>query len=161
MATEPATSIGFLGFLPQAVTIVFGWIVVHRLSSTRDRDKARRELVAKAADGLSDIADGLLIKARFYHLNPRGMEQEIQIKMSLQDASLRTNGLGSVCASSSELATCRAALTGLKQAITSRHFEDEHAHPLDETSAQLQDIAAEVMRVKQAFLRLKHSQFPA
>jgi hypothetical protein len=161
MATEPAASIGFFGFLPQAVTIVLGWIVVHRLSSTRDRDKARRELVVKAADGLSDIADDLLIKARFYHLNPRGMEQEIQIKMALQDASLRTNGLGSVCVSSSELATCRTALTGLKQAITSRHFEDEHAHPLDETSAQLQDIAAEVMRVKQAFLRLKHSQFPA
>lgn len=160
MPAEPNTSIDFLGFLGQATTIIAGWIVVHRLSSSRDRDKARRELVAKAADTLSDITDKLLISSRNYHLNPREIEQEILIKMALQDASLRTNGLGAICDSSSELASCRTALLGFKQAITSQHFEDEHTHPLDPTNSQLQNIAAEVMRVKQALLRLKHSQFP-
>ena len=44
----------FITWLGQVAVVGLGWWVVHRLSASRDLDKARRELVAKSADGLSD-----------------------------------------------------------------------------------------------------------
>ena len=159
MATEPTGYLDFVRFLGQAATIIVGWVVVHRLSTSRDIDKSRRELVAKSADSLSDVAGHLLLDARAYHLSSRSSNKEVQIKLALQDASIRVGGLIGVCTASNELAACRCAITSLKQAITSKHFEDEHNYPLDENDLQIQEIAAEVLRTKHAFLRLKHSQF--
>jgi hypothetical protein len=159
MACEPSSLSEFVKFIGQVATIVFGWGVVHKLSASRDLDKSRREIVAKAADALSETADKLLLDARTYHLGDRSRNQEVQIIMALQDASIKTSALPSVCTSSSELVACRCAITSLKQAITSKHFEDEHNYPLDESDQQIQDIAAEVLRTKQVFMKLKHSQF--
>jgi DNA repair ATPase RecN len=36
----------------QVASIVLGWIVVHRLSAKRDRDKERREMVVEEIDAL-------------------------------------------------------------------------------------------------------------
>lgn len=158
MAAEATAVTEFWRFLGQAVTIISGWIVVHKLSSARDRDKARREMVVKTADSLSEAVDKLLLNARTYHMALRDVNLEVQIKMALQDASIRSGALISICNASSELAACRCGITSLKQAITSKHFEDEHTELLDANHQQLQDIAAEVLRSKQALLRLKHAQ---
>lgn len=159
MPTEPTAATEFWRFLGQVVTIVLGWIVVHKLSGTRDRDKARREMIAKSADSLSQAIDKLLVDARTYHLHQRDEDMEVQIKMLMQDISIQTVGLKAICDNSDELTACRSGLISLKQAITAKHFEDEHVEPLGSADQQIQDVAAGVLRAKQAFLRLKHCQF--
>ncbi len=146
--------------LAQTVAIVIGWVVVHRLSAKRDRDKARREMLAKAADSLSDEIGKLFIGAKDYHSKPRELAQEIVLKMTLQDISARTNLLSDICSDKQELASCRSAILAMKRAISSAHFEDEHNGSIELSSPQIQSITSEALRVKQSFLRLKHRQFP-
>ncbi len=144
----------------QAAIVVIGWTVVHRRSVERDRDKARREMLAKSADALGTIAGTLLISARDYHMTARSINTEIVIKMVLQDLTLQTGSLNDICSDAGELAACRSSVLALKKAVTGRHFEDEHIQPITDTTEQLQDIAGTVLRVKQCFLKLKHRQFP-
>ena len=146
-------------FLGQAVIVVVGWWVVHQLSSARDRDKSRRELVAKSADALADALGPLLIEAREYHLTARDVARELQLKMALQDLSMRASGLSEVCSDESFLAPCRGDIGGLRRAITGVHFEDEHLEPSGATDSQLQVVAEAVLRARRSLLRLKHRQF--
>lgn len=152
---------GTVNLLVQVSAIVIGWIVVHRLSAARDRDKARREMIAEAADGLSKDVTQLLLEATKYHTQDRDSQLEQQIKMSLQDLSIRTSSLYQISSNKVELAACRSSILAMKKAISSCHFEDEHVGPLPITDHQVQSIAAETMKVKQCFLKLKHSQYPA
>ena len=71
MQNEASTAGEIFKFLSQAVIVGFGWYVVHRLSSARDKDKLRREMLAKTADGLCDDLSKVLTLAREYHLNSR------------------------------------------------------------------------------------------
>ena len=160
MTTDCSLIPSTLNLLVQAVAIVTGWIVVHKLSVARDRDKARREMLAKAADGLSDDVGRLLISAKDYHAKERDKNLEDQIKMALQDISIRTSSLTQISNDTAVLASCRSAILGLKKAISSTHFEDEHTENLDSGSNQIQTIVAEALRAKQSFLKLKHCQFP-
>lgn len=149
----------FFKWVGQAAVVGFGWFVVHRLSAARDLDKARRELVAKSADGLSDALNVLLSDARAYHLGARSIPSEIQIKMALQDVTMRTIGLSEVCSDAAALAQCRADLALIRRAVTGHHFEDEHFAPLPETDQQFQAIGDGIFRAKRSFLKLKHLQF--
>lgn len=149
-----------LRFAGQAAIVVLGWTVVHRLSGERDRDKARREMLAKSADALGEIVDKLLTSARDYHLSTRDVTAEITIKMVLQDLTLRIASLSDICSDSRELAACRSSVLALKKAVTGNHFEDEHIHPIADSTEQLQEIAGTVLHAKQCLLKLKHRQFP-
>jgi hypothetical protein len=153
--------IEFLKWLGQAAVIVVGWTVVHRLSGQRDRDKARREMVAKSADSLSDAVSGLLMDARQYHLNSRDVRLELGIKIAFQDLAMRVQGLSYICADEKSLASCGSAVLALWRSVTGQHFEDEHVAPLAESAEQLQSIADLAMKAKQRLLTLKHLQFPA
>jgi hypothetical protein len=144
----------------QTGAIVIGWVVVHKLSAARDRDKARREMLVKAADSLNEEIGKLFIGAKDYHSKARELGQEVVLKMTFQDLSARTNLLSDICGDHKELASCRSAILAMKKAISSAHFEDEHIEPLDLGSPQIQTITAEALRAKQSFLRLKHRQFP-
>lgn len=159
MAGELGGTTGFWSFLGQVITVVGGWVVVHRLSTARDRDKARREIVAKSADSLSDQVGEILLDAGKYHQNPRDVGLEVKLKLALQDLSFTTSALNLICDRTADLTACRCAVVSLRQSVTKEHFEDEHAAPLAHSAQQLQVIAAEAMRLKQALLRLKHSQF--
>lgn len=150
----------FVRLLVQGAVVVVGWMVVHKLSVGRDRDKARRELVAKSADALSDGVEEILVEAYGYHTTDRSVSAELKLKSKLQDLSVRLNGLTDLIDGTSTLASCRSAVIGLKRAVTSEHFEDEHTEVLGEDSAQLQEIASEALRVKHALMNLKHQQFP-
>jgi hypothetical protein len=103
------TSDDVLKTLIQAGSIIIGWIVVHRLSARRDRDKARREMIAKAADALSDEITKLFWIARDYHTKVRDIGVEDNIKMMLQDISARTTLLADISKDSAERAAipCR------------------------------------------------------
>lgn len=144
----------------QVAVVGIGWYVVHSLSVQRDRDKARRDLVTKSADGLLDSLDAILIAARDYHLRERDVKSEMMLKMTLQDMAIRVNSLEEVCSQLSALAACRSEVMALRRAITGRHFEDEHLAKLPDFDQQIEDITDVVLRAKRNVLRLKHSQFP-
>ena len=147
-------------FLVQAGVVIFGWYVVHRLAVARDMDKARREMVAKAADSLVENMTELLADIRDYHRLDRSASLELKIKSSLQDASMRIVGLNEVSDCRDAISRCNRSLGGVRTASTMRHFEDEHLGALKEDDPLFQDVAASISRVKQDLLRLKYSQFP-
>lgn len=161
MATDTSIAAEVFKTLVQVVSVAIGWFVVHKLSAARDRDKARRDLLVKAADSLNDDAGKLIAVARDYHTRIRDRAAEDAIKMTLQDISARTNLLSDISLEARELASCRSAILAFKKAITATHFEDEHDANLEPGEPQLQSIAAEGLKVKQCFLKLKHKQFPS
>lgn len=146
--------------LLQISGLIAGWIIVHKQSSKRDIDKARREMIAKTSDGLNDDAVKIFEVAKTYHTSERDEEAEDSIKMSLQDLSIRTSLLTKVCNDVGELRVCRSAVLDLKKAITGCHFEDEHVGPLQMRSEQMQTVTESILRTKRAFLELKQKQFP-
>ncbi|MDQ0040856.1 hypothetical protein [Variovorax boronicumulans] len=150
----------FFAWVAQAIVVVIGWIVVHNQAAARDRDKARREMISKSADSLADELDELLSQAREYHLKERDRALEVRIKMSLQDAAMRSAGLTIICGDDAALARCRSEIAALRRAVTGNHFEDEHAGALDETDIQFQTIADTLLRAKWGLLQLKHLQYP-
>lgn len=158
---EPTSLTEFWKWVGQAAVVVVGWVVVHRLSAGRDRDKARREMVVKSADQLIDALGDLLSIAHDYHLKVRDPATELRIKMSIQDMAIRAQGISDILNDEQLLAPCRADIALVRRAATGEHFEDEHEHPLGEGAMQVQAIADAVLRAKRAFLRLKHRQFPA
>jgi hypothetical protein len=158
--SEGSTAGEFLKWLGQALVLGVGWVVVHRLSALRDRDKARREMVAASASDLMEVIDDIFHCARQYHLKPREISAELRIKMSIQDVAARIAGLSDVCNAEAVLAPCRTEIGGVRRAITGHHFEDEHEGALQPSDKQLEVIADAVLRAKRQLLRLKHLQFP-
>jgi hypothetical protein len=146
-------------FLGQAVVVIVGWWIVHLLSEKRDWEKARREMTAKSADAMIDMTTTLHADSRAYHLADRNDSLEVRIIGSLQDFGARTNALGEICSDASSLALCATEIIRLRQAITLEHFADEHTAALHSGDKQLEAIAEAIVRVKRAFLRLKHRQF--
>jgi hypothetical protein len=144
----------------QGIGLIVGWAVVHRLSAARDIDKARREMIGKAADSLSDEVTKLFIVAKDYHTCDRSEDKEILIKMSLQDLAGRVVLLGNAADQVSELSMCSRSVQAMRQAITGEHFEDEHAGKISLASPQISQITDEVLRAKRALQELKHNQFP-
>lgn len=143
----------------QTGSVVLGWIVVHKLSVTRDLEKARRDMLIGAADKLLAEVTTILASALQYHTNHRNTQVEQAIKVALQDISSSTNLLGGLTRFENELRQCRSSIVDLKKSITGAHFEDEHNCPIPESSDQIQAIAADALRVKRCFERLKHRQF--
>ena len=153
---ESSGWVEFFKWLGQLTAVGLGWYVVHRLSAQRDRDKARREMVAKSADGLTDALLVILSESREYHLKDRDRKLELKLKMSLQDLVMRVQGLSDICTDEKALAPCRAEVAALRRKVTGRHFEDEHIDPLLDSDRQLEDMAEVVMRARRQLLRLKH-----
>lgn len=148
-----------LRFAFQAAVVVVGWYVVHNLSARRDRDKARRDMIAKEMDVLSDAVDGLLVSARSYHLGRRDVDLELKIKMGLQDAGARVSALQPLVSNSADLHQLQRAVRELRATVTGRHFEDEHSGPLSESDDPVQPIAAACLHAKNCFTRFKYSEF--
>lgn len=151
----------FLGWLGYVVVIVVGWVVVHVLSNRRDRDKARREMLATSVDDVSRALTELIGDARAYHLESRDKAREVKLKMTLQDLGMRLTALDDLDSEHTNLARCRGDLGVLRRAITGAHFEDEHLAPMDESDQILQEIADALLRCQRSLLTAKHAQFPA
>ena len=69
------------------VLIVAGWGFVHVMTSRRDKDKLRRELVIKAADAINEQISKMIATSIQYHTCMRDAKSEIEIKSSLKDIS--------------------------------------------------------------------------
>lgn len=159
MATDGSFARDVLSFVAQAVVVIVGWIVVDKLSSRRDFEKSRREMLTKSADELAAVVDKLLVDGRAYHLASRDETAEISLKLALQDLGLRTMALSDVCDDIAQLSACRTGIAALRRAITGRHFEDEHLSTLLLHDEQLELIASEASRARHCYVRLKHRQY--
>lgn len=157
----PASSIGgeALTFALNTATVVIGWGVVHWLSSNRDREKSRREMVAKSADALVEETNKIFVDARKYHTEQRDLALETKLKVDLQDLSNCARSLVMLSSDAALLATCRSLTRAYWKAITGGHFEDEHDGPLAQRCSQLELIAAQSLFLKQAFMNLKYQQW--
>lgn len=149
----------FLKFLGQVVVVAIGWFVVNQLSLTRERDKARRDIVVKSTELLSDGIDKILTESRMYHLQERDTARELVLKMTLQDLAMRMAALSDICDQERLLAPCRSDIAGIRRAVTGTHFEDEHDGKLPETSVHLQAMAESTLKAKRSLLKLKHEQY--
>ena len=144
--------------LPASLVIV-GWIVVNHLAVKREMDKSRREMIAKSADGLCDAVDTLFEDANNYHSSERDQKLEVKIKITLSDLSQRVASLAQITQDTSKLTNCLSVVIKLRQAVTSKHFEDEHIGSLGNSSIH-EEIADASLAMKRSLVDLKHSQFP-
>lgn len=151
----------FGSFIAQALVIVFGWYVVHKLTFARDMDKARREMIAKASDHMIENLTGLLGDIYKYHLSDRDISLELKIKNSIQDVSMRISGLHDICKQKDNVFRCTRSIGAIRRSATKMHFEDGHRGRLTENDFLLEDVAASVIHAKQDLLRLKYAQFSA
>jgi len=133
-------------FALNAIVVIFGWWIVHLLSARRDRDKARREMVAKSSDVLNAALNEIVREARKYHCAPRSSAAEQQLKMLIQDVAQSLSGLRLICADKTYLSRSQSAVRGVRISVTGKHFEDEHDGALAADDQVLEIIAQEVTR---------------
>ncbi len=160
MSGDTSVNAEILKFLLQAVIVGVGWFAVHKLSSRRDKDKLRLEMLVKTTDGLCEDLSKLLSQAREYHVNIRNENTEVSMKTALQDLSMRTAFLSDLSSNKDELRRCRGTLINFKRAISGTHFEDEHTESLAINDQLLEIMALEYSKAKAALVKLKHKQFP-
>jgi hypothetical protein len=140
--------------------IVVGWAVVHFTSRNRDRDKARRDLVVKAADALSDQVAKLVTVAVSYHSGKeRESPREIEIKSTLQDLSLQTQLINQAVRPVRDGVQSSKLHNAFKQSVTARHFEDEWDKPLSASGVEVSEIAAAGIAIRAYFAEIKFEQF--
>ena len=140
--------------------IVIGWAVVHFASRSRDRDKARRELIVKAVDGLSDQVTKHFSVALAYHSSPsRDLTKEIELKIGLQDLSRQTQFVNGTMRPTRDGVQSSDLLNAFKKSVTGVHFEDEWMSALLPNSEQLNLIAASALALRTYYAETKYEQF--
>lgn len=140
--------------------IVVGWAVVHFTSRDRDRDKARRDLVVKATDALSDQVAKLVTVSVAYHSGKeRENSKEIEIKSTLQDLSLQTRLINQAVRPTRDGAQSTTLHNAFKQSITAHHFEDEWDKSLSANGVEVSEIAAAGIAMRAYFAEIKFEQF--
>jgi hypothetical protein len=142
-----------------ATLIIAGWVIVHKLTVEREIYKARREILAKSADDLCTVVDNLFELANEYHSSDRDSKLEMKIKITQSDLSQRVCSLMQISSDNKSLTNCLATVVKLRQAISGRHFEDEHLGPISNGFIQ-EEIAGASLSMKRCLVELKHSQFP-
>ena len=143
-----------------AVGIVGGWVVVHLLSRHRDRDKARRELIVKTCDAVSDQISKIMASAMKYHLaTVRDVSLEIELNSGLKDLSAQLRLLNEVVRPKIDGVRSSAPHKQLKQTITGRRYEDERTAPLDSADPQINEIIAAASELRLYLAEIKFNQF--
>lgn len=141
------------------VLIAVGWIIVHVMTSKRDKDKLRRELLIKAADAINEQISKMIATSIQYHTCKRDAKSEIEIKSSLKDISNQLHLINEATNPKRDGVQSSRLHKNFKQAITAKHFEDEHLEPLEANGIQLSEIAALGLELKAYFSEVKYAQF--
>jgi predicted hydrolase (HD superfamily) len=141
------------------VLIVVGWITVHLMTSKRDKDKLRRELIIKAADTINEQISKMIATSIQYHTNKREAKSEIEINISLKDISSQLHLINEATNPKRDGVQSSRLHKNFKQAITAKHFEDEHIEPLEANGMQLSEVAALGLELKAYFSEIKYAQF--
>lgn len=142
-----------------AILVILGWIVVNKLAVKREMDKSRREMISTSADGLCDSIDKLVEDSYAYHSAERDQKLEVQIKIALSDIPQRAASLNQLTQDTEKLTNCLKAFVKLRQAISGKHFEDEHSGAIHNGPIH-EEIAESMLGMKRCLVDLKHSQFP-
>ena len=159
MSYHAALGFEITRLLIPSIIIAVGWAVVHKLSITRDQDKARKEMITSSADSLCELADDIYGLATTYHSSSRDKTVEAKIKMLLQDLNIRVSGLSRIAEEKLCIPIWNQVIS-FRRAVTGLHFEDEHLEPIEFPSDQFDSITNTVLGIKRQLIELKHSQFP-
>lgn len=139
------------------IMVIIGWAVVNNQAVIREKEKARRELIAKSADDLCDSVDKLFEYANNYHSSIRDNKLEMQIKIAQNDLSLHVSSLVPITQDKLKLTNCLTSVIKLRQAVSGNHFEDEHLGPISNSSIH-EGIAEASLGMKRCLFELKYSQ---
>ncbi len=143
-----------------AAGIVGGWAVVHFLSQRRDRDKARRELIVKTCDTVSEQISKIMASGIRYHVAvARDVSLEIELNSVLKDLSAQLRLLNEVVRPKVDGVRSNALHKHLKQAITGQHYEDEYSVALDTADLQINVIIASASELRLYLAEIKFNQF--
>lgn len=157
MQSQCAFWLDLLKIFIQSVLIVIGWIIVHKLSSTRDLEKSRRDTIATSIDKLCDQVNVISEHAVEYHLNDREAAKEQKLNRILKDLSIRVSSFKDLMDESDCQQIWQQAIK-YKQSITGKHFEDEHISKLANSDEVIENIAEQESLLKVALYNLKHAQ---
>lgn len=142
----------------QAVFIIVGWVIVHRLSSKRDVQKTRRDIISSSIDKMCELVNLIVDDANAYHAHVRDEKKENKIKRQLNDLSIRAASLADLISENS-CDPIWQQIRKFRQAITGNHFEDEHVSELPSSNHQFELIAEYEISLKRTLFELKHAQF--
>lgn len=141
-----------------ALLVIVGWIVVNSLTIKREKEKSRREMIAKSADELCVAVDKLFEYSNEYHSSERNKKLEDKIKITQSDISLRVSSLLQITDDKINLTNCLSCVVKLRQTVSGKHFEDEHSGSIGDGQI-FEDIAEATLAMKRCLVELKHSPF--
>lgn len=128
-------------FLIQSVLIMVGWWLVHILTNRRDKRKLIKENTLKLIDEALSNLEELTKLGVDYHTKAREQDVEFKIKNKVQTFSKHLYALESFIGTSQSTEKCTDSIKKLRQALTGKHFEDEHLGVLTFSDNVLQNIA--------------------
>ena len=145
-------------FIGQVAIVGLGWVVVHKLTITRELEKTRREMLLNGVDDLLSAVNNVFTDARKYHASKeRDVSLEVSIKMALQDISVKLEQISRLTSAGTSEG-CGKSFIGLKRAITLVDFEDEHNGSLHDGSSLQQLIVAQALSLKRSLYELKYDE---
>lgn len=142
----------------QAFFIIVGWIIVHKLTTKRDVEKSRRDIISTSIDKLCELVNLITDDSNNYHLSKRNKSLENKIKRELTDLSIRASSLKDLI-NDKDCEPIWINIRKYRQSITGNHFEDEHIKVLIDSSEQFERIAEYDISLKRTLYELKHAQF--
>jgi hypothetical protein len=157
MQSQCAFWLDLLKIIIQSVLIVVGWIIVHKLTSTRDLEKSRRDTVAASIDKLCDQVNMISEHAVEYHSNDRDIAKEQKLNRILKDLAIRVSSFKDLVNENDCRQVWQLAIK-YKQSITGKHFEDEHTSKLISSHEVIENVAEQESLLKVALYDLKHAQ---
>lgn len=158
MQSQCAFWLDLLKITLQSVLIVIGWIIVHKLSFTRDLQKSRRDTVAASIDKLCDQVNMISEHAVEYHLSDREISREQKLNRILKDLNIRVSSFKDLVNENDDCKQVWQQAIKYKQSITGKHFEDEHVSKLLCSDDVIENIAEQESLLKIYLYDLKHAQ---
>lgn len=141
----------------QSVFIVCGWVIVHKLTSTRDLEKSRRDIISSSIDKLCEQVNMISEHGVEYHLEDREKAKEQKLNRALKDLTIRVSSFKDL-ANENDCQQVWQQTIKYKQSITGQHFEDEHTSKLSSSNDLIENIAEQESLLKVALYNLKHTQ---
>lgn len=138
--------------------IIVGWYVVHRLAIARERDKFRREAIAREVMDLCASTSDLLSKSITYHCSDRDAVHERALAALFDRLALRIQHLPTRDGPIGNSAAVSAAII-FKQAATGIHFADEHEGPLAPADEIVANIQLAAYSLEQGLLQIRSTTF--
>lgn len=147
-----------------AALVIAGWFVVNRSQGNRERRKQIRETVGELQDALTELETASIE----YQTKARDLTAERSILTQLGRIEMRLNTLPRIASRRLSIPGLRAAdpnrikvspekIRRLRQALTLKHFGDEHTEALDHQSELVMEIIESISEVHGALEEVRIS----